>query len=284
MKTRVSLALCAVFLCIAAGLALNTQRSSRSPLISLQQSAIALLSDATETDPLPIAVATSSLYAYIEVVGSCGPYFQGECVNMRSGPGTEFPVVARLRNGIVLRVVETVDVEGAQWHKIAVEDTIRYPERVTSDWYVSGDIVALFYDTGDRNLEKDDVSTSTKRILVDRSDQMLYAYDGNTLFLETPISTGLEFTPTPRGTFTVFKMTPSRYMQGPIPEIGDDFFDLPGVPWNLYFTHEGAVIHGAYWHDHFGTPWSHGCVNLAPETAKLLYLWADLGMNVTVRD
>ncbi|MCR4306356.1 MAG: L,D-transpeptidase, partial [Candidatus Yonathbacteria bacterium] len=90
--------------------------------------------------------------------------------------------------------------------------------------------------------------------------------------------------PTPRGTFTIFKKTPSRYMQGPIPDIADQYYDLPGVPWNLYFTHEGAVIHGAYWHDSFGSAYSHGCVNLPPEQARKLYNWADLGTGVIVKD
>jgi lipoprotein-anchoring transpeptidase ErfK/SrfK len=113
---------------------------------------------------------------------------------------------------------------------------------------------------------------------------MLYAYDGDTLYMQEAISTGLELTPTPRGVFTVYRMTPSRYMQGPIPGISDQYFDLPGVPWNLYFTPEGAVIHGAYWHDRFGSPWSHGCVNLPPEKAKKLYAWAEIGTKVVVQD
>ena len=72
-------------------------------------------------------------------------------------------------------------------------------------------------------------------------------------------------------------------MQGPIPGVSTQVYDLPGVPWNLYFTAGGSVIHGAYWHDHFGKPWSHGCVNLPPQKAKELYLWAPIGIKVTVR-
>ena len=73
-------------------------------------------------------------------------------------------------------------------------------------------------------------------------------------------------------------------MQGPLPGISDQYYDLPGVPWNLYFTEQGAVIHGAYWHDHFGERWSHGCVNLPAEVAHKLYEWADLGTPVIVQD
>ncbi len=103
--------------------------------------------------------------------------------------------------------------------------------------------------------------------------------------METDISTGLELTPTPRGIFTVFKKTPSRYMQGPLPNLIDQqYYDLPGVPWNLYFTDGGAVIHGAYWHNSFGNRYSHGCVNLPTEKARDLYNWTPLGTKVTVKD
>ena len=71
-------------------------------------------------------------------------------------------------------------------------------------------------------------------------------------------------------------------MQGPIPGVAEEYYDLPGVPWNLYFTYEGAVIHGAYWHENFGSRYSHGCVNLAPADAKMLYDWADVGTMVIV--
>ena len=73
-------------------------------------------------------------------------------------------------------------------------------------------------------------------------------------------------------------------MQGPLLGVSDQYYDLPGVPWDLYFTEQGGAIHGAYWHDKFGKRWSHGCVNLPLEEAKKLYEWADVGTPVVVRD
>lgn len=74
-------------------------------------------------------------------------------------------------------------------------------------------------------------------------------------------------------------------MQGPLPILADQqYYDLPGVPWNLYFTEQGAVIHGAYWHNSFGKPYSHGCVNMHTDEARKLYTWATLGTQVIVRD
>ncbi len=226
------------------------------------------------------------LFHYIEITNGCGPYYNtSTCVNMRSGPGINYPVVSRLRTGIVLRVEdELIKQDGKDWYKIIFDKDIPYPERVKGDWYVAVDPESItpFKNIGDEELTKNSATTS-KHIVIDLSQEILYAYDGDKLFMKEPISTGLDFTPTPEGAFEVFKKTPSRYMQGPIPNVSTQVYDLPGVPWNLYFTSGGSVIHGAYWHDHFGKPWSHGCVNLSPQKAKELYLWADIGINVMVK-
>lgn len=229
------------------------------------------------------AHATSSGATYIEVVNSCGIHYDGDpCLNARSGPGTQYPVVSKLRNGMVLKVGGQVEADGHTWYHVVFDEWLRYPERVTSDWYVAGDFVTVVQDSANTNASS---ASSSKYIVVNRSEQKLYAYDGQSLFMEIPISTGLELTPTPRGTFTIFKKTPSRYMQGPLPYLANNqYYDLPGVPWNLYFTQQGAVIHGAYWHNSFGHPYSHGCVNLSPENAQKLYNWADIGTKVIVTD
>lgn len=232
-------------------------------------------------------VITSNIFQnnYIEIMDGCGASFDGLCVNVRSGPGEDYKVVARLRTGIVLKVKQTIDNENRVWYKIQNDDGLKFPERINSDWYVaSGDYLRFFSDIGDQQCSLDFQATSSKRIIVDLSEEILYAYDGGTLFMKEPVSTGLEFTPTPHGTFNIFRKTPSRYMQGPIPGVSDQIYDLPGVPWDLYFTRDGAVIHGAYWHNNFGEPWSHGCVNLSTENAKKLYLWVDIGTPVTIQN
>jgi lipoprotein-anchoring transpeptidase ErfK/SrfK len=234
----------------------------------------------------PPKAAPEGTFTYLEVTDSCGVHYGGECLRVRSGPGTDFPVVASLRNGMVLKVAETITTGTTTWHKVIFDEWLRYPERHNGDWYVAADYVTLLNDPGTMTLASHPVTgTTTKSILVDRSEQKLYAYDGDELFMVATTSTGLDSTPTPRGVFTVYQKTPSRYMQGPLPNINsDDYYDLPGVPWNLYFTEGGAVIHGAYWHDSFGTKYSHGCVNLEPAIARKVYEWAELGMTITVRD
>ncbi len=230
-------------------------------------------------------LARSSAYTYVEVTDSCGPYFQDECVNIRSGPGTNYPVINKLRKGAVLKVDKLISGDdGDLWYEITFDEWVRYPERQEGSWYIAADFVREFQNVGEQVLDYDSDYSTQKAIIVDRSEQKLYAYDGAEIFMEETISTGRELAPTPIGTFTAFKMTPSRYMQGPIPGITDQVYDLPGVPWAIYFTDQGAAIHGAYWHDNFGTPWSNGCVNLPPEKARELYDWAELGMKVTIRE
>jgi hypothetical protein len=237
------------------------------------------------TKPETPVQATYKTFEFIEVTDGCGPYYNGSpCVNVRSGPGTSYASVAKLRNGVVLKVNGSVEADGHTWYKIVFDDWLRYPERASGDWYVASDFVRHFTDNSSTELPAGAKVETKKRILVDRSEQTLYAYDGDTLFMQEKISTGLDGTPTPRGTFRIFRKTPSRYMQGPLPGISDQYYDLPGVPWNLYFTEQGAVIHGAYWHDHFGEQWSHGCVNLPLDKARELYEWTPVGTPVVIRE
>ncbi|MES2437126.1 MAG: L,D-transpeptidase family protein [Patescibacteria group bacterium] len=240
--------------------------------------------EVTPPEPPAPVVPPPPVFTYIKIHNGCDWKSEGSCVNMRSGPGTEFPSVLKLRDGMVLRVADSVVSDGLTWYKIDFKSTwIRYPERMEGDLYVAeSDSVQVFTDVGDLNTATVS-TTTTKRIVVDLSEQKLYAYDGAELFMEEPVSSGLETMLTPRGTFFVFRKTPSRYMQGPIPDISSQYYDLPGVPWDLYFTTDGAVIHGAYWHNKFGEQWSHGCVNLPPEVAERLYRWADIGMPVIVQ-
>ena len=108
-----------------------------------------------------------------------------------------------------------------------------------------------------------------KRIEVSLKDQKLYAYEGDTLVYTARCATGARFTiedvglvdfTTPIGEHTVVRKRPSRHMHGF--EGRADAYDLPGVPFCTYFTQSGAAVHGAYWHNDFGHPRSHGCVNV----------------------
>ncbi len=252
----------------------------------LKEEEVVIIGQESVLDGNVILPIENVLFEYVEVTDGCGPHFEGDCLLVRSGPGNDYKVISRLRNGIILKVGGKVENDGIVWYKIIFDEWLLYPERVKGDWYIASDYVQILYDEGDQTIWENDYATNTnKKIIVDRTEQKLYAYEGDTLFMEIAISTGLELTPTPQGTFTIFKKTPSRYMQGPLPNLSDkQVYDLPGVPWNLYFTHGGAVIHGAYWHNSFGSRYSHGCVNLSPENARKIYNWAELGTKVIVKN
>ncbi len=92
--------------------------------------------------------------------------------------------------------------------------------------------------------------------------------------MTTKISSGRKFDDgtfwTPEGGFVTFRKRGSRHMAAGNLATG---YDLPGVPWVCYITDDGVSFHGTYWHNDFGAPRSHGCVNMTPAAAKWLYRW-----------
>lgn len=115
-----------------------------------------------------------------------------------------------------------------------------------------------------------DVPNGTKHIYVDLSTQTLYAYQGDTLIMQTPISSG-RWDPTPVGNFHIWEKLLATRMAG---GQGPDAYDLPNVPFVMYFYNDFG-LHGAYWHNNFGHTMSHGCVNMRIVDAQALYNWAD---------
>lgn len=110
-----------------------------------------------------------------------------------------------------------------------------------------------------------------KWIEVSLSEQRLRAWEGNKLVIEFPISSGL-WAPTPKGTFHIWSKTRSQSMVGGSQALGT-YYNLPNVPNNMFF-YKGYAIHGAYWHNNFGHPMSHGCVNSPLASVAQLFEWA----------
>jgi len=105
-----------------------------------------------------------------------------------------------------------------------------------------------------------------KRIEISLADQSLTAFENDDPVFSTHISGGVGgHRSTPRGNHQIVFKAPSRHM------VGDDF-DLPGVPFDSYFW--GSIaIHGTYWHNDYGRPRSHGCVNVPSQAAKWIFRW-----------
>lgn len=117
-------------------------------------------------------------------------------------------------------------------------------------------------------------ATGGKWIEIDLSEQALMAWDGQRLMRRMLVSTGLPRTPTPTGRFRILSKYSSVPMSGP-------GYYLPAVPHTMFF-YRGYAIHGTYWHNNFGRPMSHGCVNLSRADAAWLYAWTPLGTPVVI--
>jgi lipoprotein-anchoring transpeptidase ErfK/SrfK len=117
-----------------------------------------------------------------------------------------------------------------------------------------------------------------KMLEVRLGEQLLVAYEMGKPVFATRTATGksgysIYFT-TPVGWHVTNHKRPTRHMASTDPASAEGF-DLPGIPWVSYFTESGISFHGTYWHNDFGTPRSHGCVNLTPQAAKWVYLWTN---------
>lgn len=109
---------------------------------------------------------------------------------------------------------------------------------------------------------------------VDLSYQRLTAYEGSTVVNSFIVSTGTWQYPTVAGDYQIYIKLPYQDMSGP-------GYYLPNVPSVMYF-YEGYAIHGTYWHNNFGNPMSHGCVNLTISDALWMYNFATVGTWVHV--
>ncbi len=126
-------------------------------------------------------------------------------------------------------------------------------------------------------------TNETKRIEVDLSAQRLYGFEGDRKVFDFLISSG-KWNRTPTGTFHIWGKFRYTKMEGGSKE-HHTYYYLPNVPFVMFFSNEelsaskGFSIHGTYWHDNFGHPMSHGCINMKTSEVEQIYNWAmpDLG-------
>lgn len=129
-------------------------------------------------------------------------------------------------------------------------------------------------------------SSSSKQISVDLTTQTLTAFEDGQKKFEYQISSGT-WNRTPSGTFTIWAKVRSQKMSGGSKELGTYYY-LPNVPHVLFFYNDttpkkvGYSIHGAYWHNNFGVPMSHGCINMRTTEVGSIYDWAEIGTTITI--
>lgn len=149
-----------------------------------------------------------------------------------------------------------------------------------------------------RPLTADDVSpihpdVSDKLVVVDLTYQTLSCLENGVEVYFCRVSTGPQLNPkdspktkwaTPPGKHTIWRKLVSVHMTGGTTGGG---YDLAGIGWTTLFASSGMAIHSTFWHNSFGVPRSHGCVNATPEDAQWIFRWtmpsvpADLG-DITV--
>lgn len=113
-------------------------------------------------------------------------------------------------------------------------------------------------------------------IEIDLSTQRLTAWEGNQPIKTVIVSTGKKDTPTIPGVFKIQSKREIDRMRG----VG---YDVPNVPYAMYYQ-GGYAIHGAYWHNKFGTPVSHGCTNVAVDHAEWLFNWSSIGTAIVIHE
>jgi lipoprotein-anchoring transpeptidase ErfK/SrfK len=124
-----------------------------------------------------------------------------------------------------------------------------------------------------------EVDPAEKRIMVYLAEQALSAFEGEREVFRTRISSGANYfgedgvtilNGTPIGRKYIWSKRISRQMMGGDLVTG---YDVPGIGWVTYFAGDGAAIHSTYWHNNYGLPQSHGCLNCTPADSQWLFRW-----------
>jgi uncharacterized protein YgiM (DUF1202 family) len=180
-------------------------------------------------------------------------------LNVRSGPGTGYALVGEVRHNQRLDILESVTVGGADtWHRIGAQQ------------WVYGQWVGVA-----RGRARPAAIRSNERwVAVSLRDQTAVAYEGDQPVYAALAATGLPATPTVQGIFRTWLRRPGGKMSGGRPGAG--YYYIEEVVWTTFF-YSGYALHSAYWHDAFGRPRSHGCVNLSLYDAWWLYNWSAAG-------
>jgi len=185
-------------------------------------------------------------------------HFQpGETIFFQGDPGQALYLIEAGRVRIYVQ-----DDSGQWWYRL--QDGIAYSPGpyalATSLRYLSPAALASL--SSDR---------TDKKIVVDLARQEMTCFEGETPILSARAATGFGVHRTPRGEYEVLRKSHTSYMIG---GVGSDHYDLPGVSFPTYFTRTAIAVHGTYWHNDYGRPRSHGCVNVLNDAAQFVFRWS----------
>jgi len=188
---------------------------------------------------------------------------------------------ARIEADSSAEVIYRLYYESVHWVKASaihpVDGSIWYyllDDKLEQYYYVPAKHIRLIPDSELVPLSPH-VPNENKLVEVRLDDQLVLAYENKQLVFATRSATGGKrqsgIYTTPTGDFITYHKRPTRHMA--TGDIASSGFDLPGVPWVIYIKENGISFHGTYWHNDYGRPRSHGCINLTPQAAKWLYRW-----------
>jgi lipoprotein-anchoring transpeptidase ErfK/SrfK len=186
----------------------------------------------------------------------------------RKDPFTYADTAHRVYYGTTHWVTKTVVTrdEKSIWYQI-------YDSYLKKYFYVAAHDMRLI-PNDELTLLSPDVPQEEKRIVVDLATQLVTAFEGEKLVFSERCASGVKGTDTPKGDFLTYHKGASVHMTNEGDALEDEnVYSLPGVPWCSFFTSMGNAFHGTYWHNDFGRPRSHGCVNLPTPAAKFIYRW-----------
>ncbi|GAB4562903.1 MAG: hypothetical protein Kow0047_11330 [Anaerolineae bacterium] len=208
---------------------------------------------AAPASAMPIGVAAAEGYSL--PVG----WVVSTVLNVRARPGVsaDNPPIDQLTHNQVVPILDQYQLGSETWYRIG-EDR----------WVYGGWIAAAFERARPASIGADE-----RWVGVNLSQQTLVAYEGDRPVYAAMVATGLPGTPTVQGIFRTWWRVPWRKMSGGRPGM---YYYLEEVPWTCYF-YKGYALHGAYWHDAFGRPRSHGCVNLSLYDAWWIFRWSEPG-------
>ncbi len=211
----------------------------------------------------PRSVVTGARASAAEALGLPVGWVVAPVLNVRARPGVSSsnPPVDEVHYKDRVPILEEKLVGGSRWYRIG-----------TDRWVYAGWVGVARYKPRPAA-----IGPNALWVGVNLKEQTLVAYEGDRPVFATLVATGLPMTPTVQGIFRTWlrlkwgKMSGGSYATG-------GFYYLEDVTWTCYF-YQGYALHAAYWHDAFGRPRSHGCVNMSPYDAWWVFQWSARGGN-----
>jgi hypothetical protein len=195
------------------------------------------------------------------VLGEITIPFADSSYGVNSSPSPGPRLYYATTHWITAEVVDKRD--GSAWYRA-------YDAAIRAYYYIRPQWIHLFSSDEIAPLSPQ-VPENEKHIEIYLDRQLLLAYEWDVLVYAARVATGRKNYESPIGWFHTFHKRPTYHMFGGADEFS--IFDLPGVPWDTYITDNGVALHGTYWHNDFGTPHSHGCINMAIQDAKWIFRW-----------